>query len=419
MPHVLLALMDFTMASLFPSVVDTVRKTYAGDKDLKEASVIAMFEEIVRRTAHLVADWQTVGFCHGVLNTDNMSILGLTIDYGPFAFLPYYSASFTSNLSDHAGQYAFGQQSTVAEWNLRRLADAFSICYPSLEDPLLRVVDTTFSLQHNSHLVDRTTTMLGLKGSTGSTEKLVSLFYETLESTSANLNKVLLLLLQNFPTASRFYEAVNEERLELLEERLDGLAANISSTCCAPPNIVYADTTKLMRSLAPQLPKHQIAPLRELLATNESAARQAFQGAAPSAIGQFLDQQTSMWATYEATLRRANELKDLTLAEKRQQDESKWSDFIKLYAKQMAAAAFTADQASAALTAMNHSIPKFVLYPWVLDDAIKRAEGRDDGLVREIADRMTRPYDVDERDGVLWSMDPPDDATKYLCSCSS
>ncbi|RXZ42479.1 protein adenylyltransferase SelO [Crenobacter cavernae] len=85
----------------------------------------ALIDAVIARTASLMADWQAVGFCHGVMNTDNMSILGLTIDYGPYGFLDAFDAAHICNHSDHAGRYAYGQQPQVAQWNLNCLASAF------------------------------------------------------------------------------------------------------------------------------------------------------------------------------------------------------------------------------------------------------------------------------------------------------
>lgn len=82
------------------------------------------FATVVERTAKLIAQWQTVGWAHGVMNTDNMSILGLTLDYGPFGFMDDYDAGFICNHSDHNGRYAFNQQPYIGLWNLSRLAQA-------------------------------------------------------------------------------------------------------------------------------------------------------------------------------------------------------------------------------------------------------------------------------------------------------
>ena len=82
------------------------------------------FNEVVERTAVLIAQWQAVGWAHGVMNTDNMSILGLTLDYGPFGFMDEYDPGFICNHSDHNGRYAFNQQPYIGLWNLSCLAQA-------------------------------------------------------------------------------------------------------------------------------------------------------------------------------------------------------------------------------------------------------------------------------------------------------
>jgi len=84
------------------------------------------FTDVVVRTARLIALWQSVGFAHGVMNTDNMSILGLTIDYGPYGFLDDYQPDFICNHSDYQGRYSFENQPMIGMWNLNRLAHALS-----------------------------------------------------------------------------------------------------------------------------------------------------------------------------------------------------------------------------------------------------------------------------------------------------
>lgn len=83
-------------------------------------------QDVVERTASLIAQWQSVGFAHGVMNTDNMSILGLTIDFGPYGFLDDYQPGYICNHSDHQGRYSFDNQPAVAYWNLHRLAQTLS-----------------------------------------------------------------------------------------------------------------------------------------------------------------------------------------------------------------------------------------------------------------------------------------------------
>ncbi|MGY0034353.1 protein adenylyltransferase SelO family protein [Pedobacter sp. NJ-S-72] len=97
-----------------------------------ENKTLEWFEEIVEKTAALMVEWIRVGFVHGVMNTDNMSILGLTIDYGPFSFLDQYDPEFTPNTTDLPGRrYAYGRQPSIGYWNLGCLASAIA---PLFED---------------------------------------------------------------------------------------------------------------------------------------------------------------------------------------------------------------------------------------------------------------------------------------------
>ena len=91
--------------------------------DVKQGDYLDMLREVIQSTATMIARWQAQGFSHGVMNTDNMSILGLTIDYGPFSFMEAYDPGFICNHSDTQGRYSFERQPSVALWNLHRLAD--------------------------------------------------------------------------------------------------------------------------------------------------------------------------------------------------------------------------------------------------------------------------------------------------------
>lgn len=86
----------------------------------------SFFREVLERTAELIAYWQAYGFCHGVMNTDNMSILGITFDFGPYAFLDDFDARFVCNHSDDAGRYSYENQVPIAHWNLAALAQALT-----------------------------------------------------------------------------------------------------------------------------------------------------------------------------------------------------------------------------------------------------------------------------------------------------
>jgi len=105
-------LADYVIESNYPSLVD--------DKD----RYIKLLAEVIDRTANMLARWQAVGFSHGVMNTDNMSVLGLTIDYGPYGFMEAYEPGYVCNHSDHQGRYAFDQQPNIGLFNLSCFAQA-------------------------------------------------------------------------------------------------------------------------------------------------------------------------------------------------------------------------------------------------------------------------------------------------------
>ena len=114
-------LTDFTIENYFPEIDSESPEKYS-----------EFFQNVSERTARLIVEWYRVGYVHGVMNTDNMSILGLPIDYGPFSFVDEYSLNFTPNTTDLPGRrYAFGNQAKIAQWNLWQLANAL---FPLIKD---------------------------------------------------------------------------------------------------------------------------------------------------------------------------------------------------------------------------------------------------------------------------------------------
>lgn len=123
-------LANYTIKHHYPELGEPSKETY-----------IKFIQEVSDRTRKMILDWQRVGFVHGVMNTDNMSILGLTIDYGPYGWLEDFNPGWTPNTTDSQHRrYRFGNQASVAQWNLMQLANAF---YPLIEEtePLQSILD--------------------------------------------------------------------------------------------------------------------------------------------------------------------------------------------------------------------------------------------------------------------------------------
>ncbi|MBT5829567.1 MAG: YdiU family protein [Candidatus Latescibacteria bacterium] len=140
-------LVDYTIRTDFPHLGEPSKEVY-----------LAWFEEICRKTALMIAHWMRVGFVHGVMNTDNMSILSLTIDYGPYGWLEDFDPNWTPNTTDAQGRrYRYGHQPQIAHWNLAQLANAI---FPLIDDTealqaALDVYPNAYEQHHQTMMMDK------------------------------------------------------------------------------------------------------------------------------------------------------------------------------------------------------------------------------------------------------------------------
>jgi len=138
---------------LLPPLYEYVIKNFYSDfwkkfdekETTKEDMYFDVFKEIARRTCEVVAKWQGVGFCHGVLNTDNMSILGLTIDYGPFGFMEHFNPDHICNHSDQDGRYSYDNQPSMCKWNLMKLGEAMTNYMPKAKEYIAESFDVVYT----------------------------------------------------------------------------------------------------------------------------------------------------------------------------------------------------------------------------------------------------------------------------------
>ena len=218
-------LLDDTIVTHFSHLGAPGRDTY-----------LAWLAEVCRRTAEMVAHWMRVGFVHGVMNTDNMSILGLTIDYGPYGWIDVFDHDWTPNTTDAGGRrYRFGHQPRVAAWNLTRLAEAI---YPLIGEvePLeeaLSVFTSVFPALHREMTGDK----LGLSGlAAADDEGFLDEMVQNLHSTEVDMT-LFYRLLADVPVA----EGAPDE----------ALLAPISAAFYTPPTPdVAAPFVSWLRALA-------------------------------------------------------------------------------------------------------------------------------------------------------------------------
>ena len=143
---------------------------------------LALLRQVLERTAKMIAYWQAYGFCHGVMNTDNMSILGITFDYGPYAFLDDYDAHYICNHSDDGGRYSFSNQVPIAHWNLAALAQAFT---PFATVQALREVLELFMPLYQAHYLDLMRKRLGFSQAEDADSELIARLLELMQSGKA------------------------------------------------------------------------------------------------------------------------------------------------------------------------------------------------------------------------------------------
>lgn len=179
-PEQLTVLFNYVVDRYYPECRDSVN----GEPANQTTVVLRFLKTVVERTARMVADWQTVGFCHGVMNTDNMSILGLTIDYGPYGFMDAFQANHICNHTDTQGRYAWNAQPSVAHWNLYRLASALLPLGPDADalKEVLQCFEATFLHAFRNNLCKK---MGWLQWQDGD-EALINNWWQLLHTTKAD-----------------------------------------------------------------------------------------------------------------------------------------------------------------------------------------------------------------------------------------
>ena len=217
-------LVNWTMERYFPHLTG-------------ENKIVDWYKEVVEKTAALMVEWLRVGFVHGVMNTDNMSILGLTIDYGPYSFVDSYDPDFTPNTTDLPGKrYAFGKQASVGKWNLGCLGGAIAPLFTNT-DELVAVLDTyDKTFWHNYYVM--MANKLGLDEVGPEDPALFGLFEKTLQATRADMT-IFYQLLIDLPLHLKdksdilkyfdecFYQPLSPQELELFCTSINTYAERI------------------------------------------------------------------------------------------------------------------------------------------------------------------------------------------------
>jgi uncharacterized protein YdiU (UPF0061 family) len=202
------------------ALVDYVIQHHEPDLQGQPEPALALLQRVVDRTAELMAHWQAVGFCHGVMNTDNMSILGLTIDYGPFGFMDAFDPDHICNHSDHQGRYSWNNQPQIGYWNLRALAQALLALLPEGDDSVASVVSVlkTYEERFVAAMHQRWTAKLGLATAREDDRALVLDFLQLMAAQRADFT-IIFRRLGGFQTDAAVDGAANAPVRDLFLDR--------------------------------------------------------------------------------------------------------------------------------------------------------------------------------------------------------
>lgn len=191
--HIRIGTMQYAASQQDPVVIkqlaDYVIKRHYPDCQQAENPYLALLCHVIARQAALVAHWMSLGFIHGVMNTDNMTLSGETIDYGPCAFMEAYNPVQVFSYIDQQGRYAYKNQPAVAQWNLARLAEALLVLiHPEQEQAISLAVTelNRFPEIYQQHWLKRFTAKLGISNAVASDKALIDDFLELLAQHSVD-----------------------------------------------------------------------------------------------------------------------------------------------------------------------------------------------------------------------------------------
>uniref|UniRef100_A0A0B7A2E6 Selenoprotein O n=1 Tax=Arion vulgaris TaxID=1028688 RepID=A0A0B7A2E6_9EUPU len=347
-------MLDYTIQNFYP----VIWKEHSGNKAVM---YVEMYKEIVRGTARLVADWQCVGWCHGVLNTDNMSIACVTIDYGPYGFMDKYDPDFICNGSDDGGRYTYKKQPEICRWNCMKLAEAIKDVVPLSETTShLNLFDEEFGRHYKMKMRQK----LGLKKELPEDGKLVENFLDTLLHTGADFTNCFRHLSKfPFPGSAHF----SDERSEVLKYLLSQSSS----------------LEELKKFNEPRMDKRQLAMFMMVAQTNPELL---------SALGrssQLLEQEIHRMAKLQ-------DLEESTEEDIHKSNKEEWNKWLDKYENRLKKEVENVDDvrelSEQRVTIMNSVNPRFILRNYIAHNAISAAEDGDYSEVRRVLKLLQSPY---------------------------
>jgi len=388
---------------MLKTLADYVIKYHFTEIDKKfnsfEDKVVAWFEELVKRTARMVALWQCVGWAHGVLNTDNMSVLGLTIDYGPFGFLDAYNPDFICNGSDNEGRYSFKNQPSICKWNCEELARSLVLLLPTEKKRFEDAVEKYYESEYNTTFMSKMRNKLGLMQELPEDKKLIDDLLNAMQDTGADYTNTLRCL-----SRMKLPAKMANSKEEQPETTIDNSVFQYILHQLVPLKTI-------IKQAKPQVSDRDVQMLVAMAQQNPMMLRMY------GVSEEFLLKELQRRERYQF-------VKELTEDSKSERDQKIWRTWLVAYqeriAKEMQDVENVEEYRSKRVDVMDHNNPKFILRNYIAQVAIEKAEKGDYSEVKRLFDVLKDPYDLGKNfqeysyDGL-----PPDWASDICVTCSS
>jgi len=399
-------LLDYVLL-YYPEIL----KKYETNEQTNDSSMYKeFFNEIMHRTAQLVAKWQSVGFVHGVLNTDNMSIMGLTIDYGPYGFMEGFDKDFVPNGSDNGGRYSYQKQPEVCKWNLLKLAEMLDPLIPLVESvSILGQYDSIYEAFYIKEMRGK----LGLLTELESDKELIEDLFTTIDSTSTDFTDTFQALTDYISSLKTSQD---------MKSLIDKLVSRSQS-----PTEKIAALRRKMKIHRLQMHPEQIQQLWMLLQSNAAEVSEMFSGAPVEEIrAEILVEKNKLDKLMNAAME-IKRLESVTVESKEKADRELLNSWVKKYAERIVQDdESTGDRTDTRVNIMSSKNPTFILRNWIAQDAIKLAESGDYSKVKSVLSLLKTPFDrkfntfltnfgCDDR----YFRKTPSSASSLICTCSS
>eukprot|EP00611_Tribonema_gayanum_P000294 TRINITY_DN10208_c0_g1_i2.p1 TRINITY_DN10208_c0_g1~~TRINITY_DN10208_c0_g1_i2.p1 ORF type:complete len:671 (-),score=211.36 TRINITY_DN10208_c0_g1_i2:201-2189(-) len=371
-------MLHYSLSTFFPEAAAVA----AGPGGLP-AGTLMMYEDVVKRTAELAAAWQCVGFTHGVLNTDNMSLLGLTIDYGPYGFMEHFDRDYVPNGSDGTGRYRYQDQPEICKWNLGKFLEALLHVLP--RDAAESALDTYDDIYERAY-ASRMRAKLGLTTAEPGDAALFAALFDAMAATAADFTGTFRALI-DFAAGRRDSAAITSSAAAL-------------ASICATPEVLARSIARAQRIGRPGAPPDRLRALWALVQSNPEAVAAQF-GASPAALVAELEGEMRKLEAAEAAAARGARLQGMGAEAKAAEDREEWAKWLNTYAARLSSGA------GADTEGMRRANPAHVLRNWRAQEAIKAAEGGDFAPVRADCGACRLPFRGVARARQSWGLSSP------------